>query len=185
MPAQKPLEALTLTRLPTPIGEALVVTDAEAKVRAFDWADHEPRMRRLVARYNAGSVLEEGPAPDAVRSALNAYFQGDFAAFDSLDLETGGTEFQCACWAALTEIPAGETRSYGQQAVVIGKPKAVRAVGLANGANPIGLIIPCHRVIGADGSLTGFSGGLPTKRFLLELEGALPRQTPPPDLFAT
>ena len=170
MPA-KPPELFTLSRLPTPIGVALVVTDAAGAVRAFDWEDFEPRLRRLAARYDKGAELRQGEAPAAVADAVTAYFAGDFAAFDDLDLETGGTAFQCAAWQALTEIPAGETRSYGQQAARIGKPKAVRAIGLANGANPIGLIIPCHRVIGADGSLTGYGGGLERKRWLLRHEG--------------
>ena len=83
-----------------------------------------------------------------------------------------GTPFQRAVWAALRRIPAGETLSYGQLAAQIGKPKAVRAVGLANGSNPVGVVVPCHRVIGADGSLTGYGGGLPRKLWLLEHEGA-------------
>ncbi len=87
-----------------------------------------------------------------------------------MPVRPSGTDFQKRCWAALQKIPYGATRSYGQQAITIGNPNAMRAVGLANGKNPIAVIIPCHRVIGADGGLTGFGGGLPRKQFLLELE---------------
>jgi methylated-DNA-[protein]-cysteine S-methyltransferase len=106
--------------------------------------------------------------PDAV-AQLNAYFNGELQEFE-LRLEFEGTEFQRRVWAALQTIPYGETRSYGEIAEQIGSPTAVRAVGLANGHNPIAVIVPCHRVIGANGSLTGFGGGLDRKRALLDLE---------------
>ena len=105
---------------------------------------------------------------DAV-AQLEAYFAGELLDFD-LDLELVGTEFQRNVWAALLSIPYGETRSYGQIAAQIGSPGASRAVGLANGHNPIGIIVPCHRVIGANGSLTGYGGGLDKKKQLLEME---------------
>jgi methylated-DNA-[protein]-cysteine S-methyltransferase len=106
---------------------------------------------------------------DLARRELDAYFAGTLKRF-TVAVDPQGTEFQRKCWAALQKIPYGQTRSYGEQAVVIGNPKAMRAVGLANGRNPIAVVIPCHRVIGANGSLTGFGGGLPRKRFLLDLE---------------
>jgi len=106
---------------------------------------------------------------DKAHRELDAYFEGKLKQF-TVPVDPQGTEFQRKCWAALQKIPYGATRSYAQQAVAIGNPKAVRAVGLANGRNPIAVIIPCHRVIGSDGSLTGFGGGLPRKRFLLGLE---------------
>lgn len=120
------------------------------------------------------------PDPDApplpeVRRQLDEYLAGRRRDFD-LPLETGGTEFQRLCWEALQRIPYGETRSYGQMAREIGRPAAVRAVGHANHDNPIGVIIPCHRVIGANGSLTGYAGGLDMKRALLELEGVVPQR---------
>ena len=102
---------------------------------------------------------------------LDAYFRGARREFD-LKLKPTGTAFQLAVLNALTTIPYGETRSYGEIASQIGRPKAVRAVGAANGRNPLPIVVPCHRVIGADGSLTGFGGGLETKRYLLDLEGA-------------
>jgi methylated-DNA-[protein]-cysteine S-methyltransferase len=114
------------------------------------------------------------PSPflDGVASQLHEYFAGSRRAFD-LPLAPSGTEFQLACWRALAEIPYGETRSYGEQARHIGRPDRARAVGAANGANPIAIILPCHRVIGADGSLVGFGGGLETKRRLLDLEAGI------------
>jgi methylated-DNA-[protein]-cysteine S-methyltransferase len=106
-----------------------------------------------------------------VAEQLDAYFAGDLTVFD-VRLDLHGTEFQRSVWAELLEIPYGETRSYGELASRLGNPGASRAVGLANGRNPVGIIVPCHRVIGADGSLTGYGGGLPRKRRLLELERA-------------
>jgi len=108
------------------------------------------------------------PFAEALRQ-LRAYFAGDLHTF-SLALAPAGTPFQRRVWDALLEIPYGATASYRDIAIAIGKPSAVRAVGLANGRNPIPIIIPCHRVIGSDGSLTGYGGGLDVKRFLLELE---------------
>ena len=109
----------------------------------------------------------------AAARQLDAYFEGDLVTFD-LPLELEGTEFQRRCWLALASIPYGQTVSYGEQARRLGLGRdAARAVGAANGRNPLPIVLPCHRVVGADGSLTGFGGGLPVKRFLLEHEGAL------------
>jgi len=116
----------------------------------------------------------------AVRTQLGEYFAGTRTAFE-LPLAPHGTAFQKEVWHSLADIPYGQTISYAQLAQRVGKPTAMRAVGAANGRNPLPIVLPCHRVIGADGSLTGFGGGLPTKQFLLELEGALPRKH---DLFA-
>ena len=104
---------------------------------------------------------------------MEAYFAGNLAAIDEIRVETGGTPFQREVWAALRTIPAGTTLSYSALAVQIGRPKAVRAVGLANGANPISIVVPCHRVIGANNSLTGYGGGMQRKRWLLAHEGFL------------
>jgi methylated-DNA-[protein]-cysteine S-methyltransferase len=126
--------------------------------------------------YGPGIELAPGPAPAAVRDALDAYFAGRTDALAGLAWKSAGTPFQLAVWRALCDIPVGETISYGELARRIGSPKAVRAVGLANGANPVGLIAPCHRVIGADGRLTGYGGGLHRKRWLLRHEGAAFRE---------
>lgn len=165
-------ERLTLDRMETPVGEMLIVTDADGAVRALDFADFETRMMRLLARHAPGATLADARAPEAVRRAITAYFDGDVRALDALPVKTAGTAFQAEVWAALRAIPVGETRSYGQLAAAIGRPSAVRAVGLANGSNPVGVIVPCHRVIGSNGTLTGYAGGLERKRWLLKHEAA-------------
>lgn len=129
-------------------------------------------MLRLLKRHYREVSLNEGRAPERVRRALELYFAGELKALDAIEVRTGGTAFQRSVWTALRSIPVGETRSYGQLASAIGSPSAVRAVGLANGANPVGLIVPCHRVIGANGALTGYAGGLERKRWLLAHERA-------------
>ena len=163
---------LLIDRLETPIGTAMIVTDELGVLRAFDWSDHDERLRRLMRRYYGSTPIADGPAPTPVREALSAYFAGDIRALEGLKWSSSGTAFQLSVWRALCEIPVGETISYAELARRIGRPKAVRAVGLANGANPIGLIAPCHRVIGANGTLTGYGGGLHRKRWLLRHEGA-------------
>jgi methylated-DNA-[protein]-cysteine S-methyltransferase len=164
-------ERLTLDRFPTPLGTAMLVTDAQGRLRALDWSEYEARLTRLMRlQTETDAVLDEGRAPDAVRAALAAYFAGDLDALEALVCRTGGTLFQREVWAALRTIAPGRTLSYAALAVRIGRPKAVRAVGLANGANPIGVVVPCHRVIGADGTLTGYGGGLERKRWLLAHE---------------
>ncbi len=116
-------------------------------------------------------MLTETSDPSGFTSALRAYFDGDIAAIDALPVaDVPGTPFQRSVWRALREIPGGETISYAELARRIGKPAAVRAVGLANGANPIGIVVPCHRVIGSDGTLTGYGGGVERKRWLLAHE---------------
>ena len=125
--------------------------------------------------FDGGRIRAEGSSPvlDEADRQLEAYFEGELVTFD-LPLELHGTEFQRRCWLALAAIPYGQTVSYGEQARRLGLGSdAARAVGAANGQNPLPLVLPCHRVIGADGSLTGFGGGLHVKRFLLEHEGAL------------
>ena len=163
-------ETLTLDRVATPVGEVLLVTDREGAVRALDFADYEARMTRLLGRHAPGARVVEGRAPETVRRAVESWFGGDLTALDGLTVRTGGTEFQRTVWQALRAIPAGETRTYGQLAAAIGSPKAVRAAGLANGQNPVAVIVPCHRVIGANGALTGYAGGLERKRWLLDHE---------------
>jgi len=158
--------------------DALGWAVAVARDGALIGLSHCPTRERAVEvleRYwpEAEADPDAPPLPQA-RRQLAEYFAGRRRDFD-LPLETGGTEFQRLCWAALQRIPYGQTRSYGEMAREIGRPAAVRAVGHANHDNPIGVIIPCHRVIGANGSLTGYAGGLDMKRVLLELEGALPR----------
>jgi methylated-DNA-[protein]-cysteine S-methyltransferase len=163
----------SLDRLPTPIGNLLIVFDDKDRLRALDWDDYEERMRRLLRlQYGSEVELRESRAPKPIRDPLNAYFADDFSALDSIEVETGGTPFQRKLWAALRTIPSGQTSSYGALAAKIGAPNAVRAVGAANGANPISIVLPCHRVIGANQRLTGYGGGLHRKHWLLTHEGA-------------
>jgi O-6-methylguanine DNA methyltransferase len=160
---------LLLSQIPSPIGDIVLVSDGQT-LRGLDFHDHEARLRTLLHRqYGAHSLA---PAPDrtGATAALNAYFAGDLAALNTLSIATAGTEFQRDIWSALRLIPAGETTTYARLAASIGRPRAVRATGAANGANPISLVLPCHRVIGADGSLTGYGGGLPRKAWLLAHE---------------
>lgn len=168
----KPPEYLVIDRLDTPIGVALLAVDEDGYLRAFDWEDYSTRMTKLLARFSGGAPTTTGAAPIMVRRAVVDYFDGDLEALKGVPWRSGGTPFQMKCWEALCEIPAGTTSSYGEQAVKIGKPKAMRAVGLANGCNPVGVVVPCHRVIGANGSITGYGGGLTRKRWLLHHEGA-------------
>lgn len=172
-------ELLLLDRMPTPIGTMLLVTDDEGKLRALDWDDYEERLRRVMQRYYGKSAdLRDGTAPEAVRAPLTAYFSGALQAIRSIRTASAGTAFQHQVWAALREIPAGTTLSYGALAKRIGRATAVRAVGHANGDNPICLVVPCHRVIGSDGSLTGYGGGLERKRWLLAHEGVAVAEAP-------
>lgn len=165
-----PPKTFILERMQTPIGEALIITDADGVVRGFNWTDYEGRMRAWLARRYVDVELNDGCGPAHVRGAFKAYFSGELEALRGLAWRASGTDFQRTVWNALMSIPAGETLSYGGLAERIGRPSAVRAVGLANGANPLSLIVPCHRVIGADGSLTGYGGGLERKRWLLAHE---------------
>jgi methylated-DNA-[protein]-cysteine S-methyltransferase len=159
----------------------LIAVDAQDRLRVLDWESHVERMQRLMDRYYGPDAvaLMETDEPHPVRRRLEAYVEGDIAAIDDIATETTGTPFQREVWGALREIPAGQTWSYAQLAAHIRRPAAVRAVGLANGANPIGVVVPCHRVIGANGALTGYGGGIERKRWLLRHEGAAFRDEEP------
>lgn len=160
----------------SPVG-ALTIAASDAGLHAIEFPGDSYLLPRRDWREGDHPLLARAQAQ------LDEYFTGSRKRFD-LPLAPQGTPFQRQVWFALATIPYGQTRSYAQIAAQLQRPTATRAVGAANGRNPLPIVLPCHRVIGADGSLTGFSGGLPTKRFLLELEGALPRQAPAPDLFA-
>jgi methylated-DNA-[protein]-cysteine S-methyltransferase len=165
---------LRVDHLETPIGRLALLADRRGRLCALGWTDGHSRMQRLL-RNDAGVrpvAFEPESNPGGLTTALSAYFAGDLAAIHALPVVFArGTEFQLRVWRALRDIPCGETWSYGQLARKIGNPAAVRAVGLANGANPIGIVVPCHRVIGVDGSLTGYGGGIERKRWLLAHEG--------------
>jgi methylated-DNA-[protein]-cysteine S-methyltransferase len=164
---------LRVDRLGTPVGQMLLAADEADNLRAIFWTEKDREMETFLARHYAPLRVDlapvEGPPLDAT-IALARYFDGDLHAIDDLPVKTAGTEFQRTVWRALRQIPCGTTISYGELARRIGRPDAVRAVGLANGANPIGVVVPCHRVIGANGSLTGYGGGMERKRWLLDHE---------------
>ena len=158
----------------TQIGKLVILIDEQNRLRVLDWEDHTARMHRLLHLQYGGSrvTITDSGSRSAVWHSLKAYFAGELAAIEEMRVETGGTVFQRSVWMALRKIPVGETLSYGALASRLKCPRSARAVGLANGANPVGIVVPCHRVIGADGSLTGYGGGLQRKRWLLEHEGA-------------
>jgi len=158
----------------TPTGTMLLLTDEEEHARALDWEDHADRVQQLLRQQYGAVRLEAKAGVSRIRRAIEAYFSGVLAAIADLPVITAGTAFQREVWAALRGIPLGETTTYGHLAHQLGRPKAMRAVGMANGSNPVSIIVPCHRVIGANASLTGYGGGLERKRWLLRHEGALP-----------
>lgn len=170
MPAKLP-ETFSVDRLETPIGAALIITDADGIMRAFDWEDHATRIRELLRLQYGAVELKEVRAPKAIRSALSGYFEGDLAALETITWRIAGTPFQQKVWKALPRIRAGTTMTYGALAARLGSPNAMRAVGHANGSNPISVVIPCHRLIAADGSLVKYGSGLERKRWLLRHEG--------------
>ncbi|MBW4025692.1 MAG: methylated-DNA--[protein]-cysteine S-methyltransferase [Proteobacteria bacterium] len=162
---------LSLDRVPSPLGEIRLVFEGET-LRALDFWDYEPRMMRLLRLHYGAVALAERPAPLALRAPLAAFFDGDWPALDAIRVETGGTPFQREVWAIVRRIRAGTTMSYGAVAAAMGRAGASRAVGLANGANPVAIVVPCHRVIGANAALTGYGGGLSRKAWLLGHEKA-------------
>ncbi|HEY4030544.1 MAG TPA: methylated-DNA--[protein]-cysteine S-methyltransferase [Caulobacteraceae bacterium] len=174
-------ETFRLSRIPTPVGDMLIAVDDQDRLRVLDWDSHVERMERLMERYYGPDAvtLAQSGADSLIRAKLVAYVAGDIGAIDDITTHTTGTAFQRRVWAALREIPAGQTWSYGQLAAHVGEPGAARAVGLANGSNPIGVVVPCHRVIGANGTLTGYGGGIERKRWLLRHEGAAFKDSEP------
>lgn len=150
----------------------MLVADEGGKLRAIDWTDYETRMLRLLRLHYGKNRFKLEPAcnPHGLTDAMGRYFAGDVNGIRDIPVETAGTSFQRSVWNELRRIPSGAAISYGKLAEQIARPKAVRAVGLANGANPVGIVVPCHRVTGSNGSLTGYGGGLERKRWLLEHE---------------
>ena len=159
---------LHVAEIETPLGN-LAFAATEGALLALEFPDGDDnQLARLAQRLGATRVIGTDPGDHAAR--LKAYFGGDLDAIDAIPVAPRGTAFQCAVWTALRRIRRGTTWSYRELAAAVGRPRAVRAVGAANGANPIALVLPCHRVIGADGSLTGYGGGLWRKQLLLDLE---------------
>ncbi|HCU88699.1 MAG TPA: cysteine methyltransferase [Gammaproteobacteria bacterium] len=150
----------------TEVGSLSLVC-SEKHLIAVEFEDMESRLSAHLKARCGEYRLCSSKNPLGVSSQLEAYFAGDLSAIDTVSVDPFGTDFQHMVWRALREIPVGETVSYGQLAARLGKPTASRAVGLANSKNPIGIVIPCHRVVGANGDLTGYAGGLERKRWLL------------------
>lgn len=153
----------------SPLGPVAIASDGRALV-ALEFCSPEQMASRLLARFGGAAAIRETRDPLGLTARTHAYFDGDLGALAATPVEGGGTPFQRLVWAALRDIPAGETESYSGLAARLGMPRAARAVGLANGRNPVAIAVPCHRVVGADGSLTGYAGGLERKRWLLDHE---------------
>ena len=163
---------LLMDRIETPIGELLLFADIDGHLHAASWTEYESSvLRQLRMHYGEhGFRVELARKPHDLADAMGRYFAGDLAAIDRIPVEPAGTAFQRQVWLELSRIPCGTTISYAELAKRIGRPNAVRAVGLANGSNPVPIVVPCHRVIGSNGSLTGYGGGIERKRWLLEHE---------------
>ena len=155
----------------SPIGRILFASDVEG-ICALDYAGYESRMQSLLVRRFGAFEFRRGSDPRRLKARLGNYFDGDLQALDAEPVSTGGTAFQEQVWKALRRIPAGETRTYGRLAAHLGRPQAARAVGHANALNPVAIIVPCHRVIGASSALTGYAGGLERKQWLLRHEAS-------------
>jgi methylated-DNA-[protein]-cysteine S-methyltransferase len=162
---------VVLDSLKTPIGELALASEGDALCVLYFDAGKNDVLDVLRRYHGSGVMLEAGRCPRTIKRALQSYFEGDLKAIDRIPVKTGGSDFQRSVWMALREIRVGTTTSYGRLAQKLGNSNASRAVGLANGANPVGVVLPCHRVIGSDGSLTGYGGGLPRKSWLLAHEG--------------
>lgn len=174
-PAASPLRrsvsnALLYThRFHTPVGTILAVSDGD-HLHAIDFGDYELRLRTLLKRRLGPVNMVEGEDPLGIETAFQAYFRGDLAALNRLPVAFTGTPFQNQVWLALQDVPPSETQTYGELSRRLGNPHGQRAVGFAVGQNPIAIVVPCHRIVGSDGALTGYAGGIPRKRWLLEHE---------------
>lgn len=175
-PAHFPRGLLQAHWIASPIGELVAIADGHG-LHLLEFVERRGlpgEVRRLVKRCKAAVTPGTGPVLEQIQAELHSYFAGNLAPF-STPLARFGSPFQNSVWQALRAIPPGQTRSYSQMAEQVGRPDAVRAMARANGANQLAIIVPCHRVLGADGSLTGYGGKLWRKQWLLEHEGALPR----------
>ena len=161
---------LCIDRIDSALGTLLIVGDGE-RLCALDYADYEERMRTLLQRQYGEFHLREAADLNGFSNHIRAYLAGDIQCIDTIPVSTGGTDFQQQVWTALRTIPPGSVLSYGALAEKIGKPDAYRAVGMSNALNPIAIVVPCHRLVGVNGTLTGYAGGLERKRWLLQHEG--------------
>ncbi|NJO78308.1 MAG: methylated-DNA--[protein]-cysteine S-methyltransferase [Cyanobacteria bacterium RM1_2_2] len=164
------MKTLVVDRLNSIIGEIIIVTDQE-KLCALDFENYEARMMLLLQKRFGQVQLNPMKNPLGISERIQAYLDGNYHSLAEIPVNTGGTAFQQQVWFALRAIPVGTVLTYGQLAAQLGKPTASRAVGMANSLNPVSIVLPCHRVIGANGKLTGYAGGLDRKSWLLNHEG--------------
>ncbi|MEI7182233.1 methylated-DNA--[protein]-cysteine S-methyltransferase [Pectobacterium carotovorum] len=162
----------------TPLGELLIIADQNNHLRAVEWREYEDDLFRSLNRsYRHDPFsLQSRHNPGGLTDSLQRYFDGELAIIDTLPVASVGTEFQQQVWRELRRIPCGEITTYGELATLLGRTGAARAVGMANGSNPVSIVVPCHRVIGTGGALTGYAGGIHRKQWLLAHEGYLPKQ---------
>lgn len=164
------MKTLHIDHIDSPIGTILLVVDGN-KLCSLDYEEYEQRMMTLLeSRYGSVQLLPKAD-PNGFSSRVRSYLAGSYSSLENIPVSTGGTPFQQRVWHALRTIPVGTTKTYGELAAQLGKPTAYRAVGGTNALNPIAIVLPCHRVVGANASLTGYAGGLERKRWLLEHEG--------------
>ncbi len=161
---------LQIDRIESPLGSILLVTDG-VSLCALDFAGYETRMICLLQKRYSSVELMDAIDPQGFSSKIRTYLAGDYSSLDNIPVNASGTDFQQLVWQGLQTIPVGTTLSYGELATKLGKPTAARAVGMANSLNPIAIVVPCHRVIGAKAKLTGYAGGLDRKQWLLKHEG--------------
>jgi methylated-DNA-[protein]-cysteine S-methyltransferase len=161
---------LQIDRIESPLGTMLLVADG-ISLCALEFGDRESRMMGLLSKRYLSVTLLETKNPQEFSDKIRAYLAGDHSCLDDIPVNAGGTDFQQLVWQKLRSIPVGTTLSYGELATKLGKPTAARAVGMANSLNPIAIVVPCHRVIGAKAKLTGYAGGLERKQWLLQHEG--------------
>lgn len=155
----------------SPIGPLVLVSGADATLHVAEFADQPQRIRTALARHGTGfDALPRREGPSIAALALSTYFAGSIGAIDEIAAAGAGTPFQKAVWQALRRVPCGQSMAYSAMAEHLGRPNAARAVGHANGANPIAVVVPCHRLVGASGALTGYGGGVERKRWLLSHE---------------
>jgi methylated-DNA-[protein]-cysteine S-methyltransferase len=161
---------LQIDRIESPLGTIIIVSDG-VSLCALDFAGYEARMMGLLQQRYPSVELVETIDPQGFSSKVRAYLDGNYENLDDIPVNAGGTDFQQLVWQGLRTIPVGTTLSYGKLAAKLGKPTAARAVGMANSLNPVAIVVPCHRVIGAQAQLTGYAGGIDRKQWLLEHEG--------------
>lgn len=162
-------------KIVTPLGPLWVLCDEQFKLRAVEWEEYSDRMLQLLGVHygRQGYQRVKSQNPDGLSNKLREYFEGDVTAIETLPTATAGTDFQREVWQTLRTIPCGQVMHYGQLAGQLGRPGAARAVGAANGSNPVSIVVPCHRVIGRNGTMTGYAGGVERKKWLLRHEGVL------------